>query len=321
VPDDAKWSLTEKTGVLRLHSLPAADFWTARNSLTQRPPGPECVATVELDASGLVEGDTAGLALLSSPYAWIGLVKSTEGLSLQTFDQTHRGTAKAPVSTTRAWLRVACDFDTEKAVFSWSAGGKDFALLGEPFTMVFQLTTFQGARLALFNYSTSGKPGGHADFDTFSVDEPRASGIERTIPVGKTITLASSADGSLLAMNAQDMSLDSISSDSPIATTPAVRFQVIDLGKGRVALGAGNGRFVSAGDHGVVLKDLARGAPGEAESFQWVNLLRGDTMLMSLTNHRYLATKPGSPGPVTASASGPRPDRKCGACFQWKAVE
>jgi hypothetical protein len=44
-------------------------------------------------------------------------------------------------------------------------------------------------------------------------------------------------------------------------------------------------------------------------------------MLMSLTNHRYLATKPKSPGPVTTSATGPRPDRKDGACFQWKAVE
>jgi beta-xylosidase len=27
VPDDTKWSLTEKPGVLRLHSLPANDFF------------------------------------------------------------------------------------------------------------------------------------------------------------------------------------------------------------------------------------------------------------------------------------------------------
>jgi hypothetical protein len=32
----------------------------------------------------MVAGDTAGLALLSSPYAWIGLVKTTEGTTLQT---------------------------------------------------------------------------------------------------------------------------------------------------------------------------------------------------------------------------------------------
>ena len=29
VPDDARWSLAEKPGLLRLHSLPATDFWTA----------------------------------------------------------------------------------------------------------------------------------------------------------------------------------------------------------------------------------------------------------------------------------------------------
>ncbi len=49
--------------------------------------------------------------------------------------------------------------------------------------------------------------------------------------------------------------------------------------------------------------------------------MRGDTMLMSLINHRYLATRPNNPGPVTVSATGPRPDRKDGACFKWKAVE
>jgi hypothetical protein len=279
------------------------------------------VVTVELDASGLVTGDTAGLALLSCPYAWIGLVKGGDGLALQTFDQTTRQVTKAAKSPTRLWLRVACNFDTEKAGFSWSADGKNFSPLGEPFTMVFQLTTFQGVRLALFNYTTSGKPGGYADFDNFTVDEPRAAGIERTIPLGKTITLTSGADGSMLAATAKDMALVSVPSDSPVASTPATCFQVTDLGKGRVALKAGDGRFVSAGERGAILKDLAGIPPGQAESFQWVNLMRGDTMLMSLTNHRYLATQPNTPGPVAVSAAGPRPDRKDGACFRWKVVE
>jgi xylan 1,4-beta-xylosidase len=321
VPDDSKWSLTEKPRAVRLHSLPASDFWTARNSLTQRPVGPESVATVQLDVSGLVAGDTAGLALLSSPYAWIGLVKNADGLILQTFDQTNRKTAKATASPARLWLRATCNFDTEQAVFSWSADGKNFTSLGARLAMAFQLTTFQGVRLALFNYNTSGQAGGYADFANFTLDEPRASGIERTIPVGKTVTLTSGADGSFLAIGAQDASLVNIPSDSSLASTPSVRFHVVDLGKGRVSLKAGNGRFVSAGVNGVVLKDLARAVPGDAESFQWVNLLRGDTMLMSLTNHRYLATKPNNPGPVTVSAVGPRPDRKDGACFKWKVVE
>ena len=49
--------------------------------------------------------------------------------------------------------------------------------------------------------------------------------------------------------------------------------------------------------------------------------MRGDTMLMSLTNHRYLATKPNSPGPVTVNATGPTAARKSGAEFKWKIVD
>jgi hypothetical protein len=49
--------------------------------------------------------------------------------------------------------------------------------------------------------------------------------------------------------------------------------------------------------------------------------MRGDTMLMTLTNHQYLATKPNNPGSVTANVIGPAPARKGGAEFKWKAVD
>jgi beta-xylosidase len=321
VPDDSKWSLTENPGVLRLHSLPAKDFWTAKNSLTQRPIGPESTATVELDASGLEAGDTAGLALLNAPYAWIGLVKTSEGVTVQMFDQTNHKTNSAPTSATHLWLRVACNFDSEEALFSWSTNGKNFDALGDPFIMGFQLITFQGVRLALFNYNTSGKPGGYADFDNFTIDEPRARGIERMIPVGKTIKLISSADDSLLAADAQNMSLVNIAKDSSVGFGKQVQFKVVDLGKGRVALETSTGQLVSTANESVSLKELSKKTPGDAESFQWIKLMRGDTMLMSLINHRYLATKPNNPGPVTISATGPGPDRKDGACFKWTIVE
>jgi beta-xylosidase len=333
VPDDTKWSLTEKPGVLRLHALPAGDFFSARNSLCQRPPGPESIMTVELDTSGLADGDTAGLALLSSPYAWIGVVKSAERTTLQMVQGgggARRGAATRPAISpaigpanppSHLWLRVHCNFDTDQAIFSWSADGKEFTPLGNPFTTIFQLTTFQGVRPALFNFNTSGKPGGYADFDNYTVVEPRARGIEREIPMGKTITLTSGADGSFLAADTGKMSLINVAAGASAAGSKDAHFEVVDLGKGRVALKASNGRYVSAGADGVVLKDLAGAAAGDAESFQWVNLMRGDTMLMSLTNHRYLATTPNSPGPVTVSAAGPRADRKDGACFKWKSVE
>lgn len=335
VPDDTKWSLSEKPGVLRLHSLPANDFYAARNSLCQRPPAPESIETIELDTSGMVAGDAAGLALLSSPYAWIGVVKSAAGMTLQMYDNTgsgggRRGAPAAPPKPPtmgpahppkHLWLRVACNFDTDQAVFSWSADGKEFKPLGNSFTMTFQLTTFQGVRPALFHYSTSGQPGGYADFDNYTVDEPRARGIERDIPLGKTIVLTSGADGSFLAVDTQSNALVNVAAGAGGAVPQNAKFQVIDVGLGRVALKAANGTVASASESGVVLKDLADAKPGDAESFQWVNLMRGDTMLMSLTNHRYLTTRPNEPGPVTATATGPSAARKSGAEFKWKAVE
>ena len=333
VPDDSKWSLTEKPGVLRLHSLSAGNFWSARNSLCQRPPGPESVMTVELDSSGLKAGDNAGLALLSSPYAGIRVVKSAEGVTMQYFQGTAgqgHGSAAAPTNTvvrgpesppTHVWLRVACNFDTDEAIFSWSSDGNQFRPLGPSFIMKFQLTTFQGVRPALFNFNTSGEPGGYADFDNYVVEEPRARGIEREIPMGKTIVLTSGADGSFLAAETQSNALVNIPADASGAIPQNTKFYVVDLGKGRVALKAANGRFISFAEEAAVLKDLAGQPPGDSEAFQWVNLMRGNTLLMCLVNHRYLATKPNEPGPITVSAPGPDPDRKGGACFKWKTVE
>jgi len=233
---------------------------------------------------------------------------------------TNAPTISPVTPPTHLWLRVHCDFDTDQAVFSWSADGQQFTPLGKPFTMTFQLTTFQGVRPGLFHYNTSGQPGGYADFDNYVCEEPRARGIEREIPLGKTIVLTSGADASFLAAETQENTLVNVAAAGG-ALPQSAKFQVMDLGSGRVALKASNGRFVSAAGEAAVLKDLAGKPPGVAESFQWVNLMRGDTMLLSLTNHRYLATQPNAPGPVRVTATGPTPARKGGECFQWRAVE
>ena len=212
-------------------------------------------------------------------------------------------------------------FCTDDAIFSWSADGKQFTPLGESFRITFQLTTFQGVRPALFHYNTSGQPGGYADFDNYAVEEPRARGIEREIPLGKMITLTSGADGSFLAADTQNNALVNVAADASSAAPQAAKFQVVDLGKGHVALKASNGRFVSVAGEAAGLKDLAGSNPSEAESFQWVNLMRGDTMLMSITNHRYLETKPNELGQVKVTATGSTPARKKGECFKWKTVE
>jgi hypothetical protein len=283
-------------------------------------------------------GDNAGLALLSSPSSWIGLVKTADGLTLQMADAVgsrgNRGGgagAEGPTGNitkgpdnppAHLWFRVHCNFDTDQAIFSWSANGKDFQTLGSPVTMRFQLQTFQGVRPSLFNFSTTPQPGGYADFDNYTVEEPRARGIEREIPIGKTVVLTSGADGSFLVADTKKNILVNLAPESGSDPPQNAKFQVIDVGLGRVALKASSGKILSADNaDSVVLKDLGNDKPGDAESFQWVNLMHGDTMLMSLTNHRYLTTKPNSAGPVTVMAPGPNAARKSGAEFKWKAVD
>jgi xylan 1,4-beta-xylosidase len=313
VPDDSKWSLSERAGYLRLHSLPASDFWWARNSLTQRSIGPESTATTELDGAGLRPGDVAGLALLNSPYAWIGLMRDDNGFAIAEYDHSTGKTVREPVSSPHLWLRVHCNFDTEIAQFSYSSNGKDFQPLGPDFITVFQLRTFQGVRYALFHYNTGGAPGGQADFHFFHVEEPRPRGLTKPIPVSQSIALTDLGSGNALAV--ADGKLQAVS-----GAGRATAFRVVDRGKGRIALQTKDGKYVSVGGEGksgeVTVKS---GKPGDAETFQWVDLQRGDTLFLSLATHRYLVA-PKDPGPVGADHPGPEPDRKDGSCFAWKAV-
>lgn len=310
-PDDAKWSLAERPGYLRLHSLPATDFWWARNTLTQRAIGPESIVTAELDAAGMKPGDTAGLALLNLPYAWIGVTREAGRLAVERFDQISGDTLREAVQSPRLWFRAACNFDTELATLSYSTDGRRFIPLGAGFTMVFQLKTFQGVRYGLFHFNTGGRPGGYADFNSFRVDEPRPRGLTKPIPVGQSIVLTSVGGGVLSVKKGR---LESADSGDP------VKFKVVDRRRGRIALQAPGGGFVSVGGAGkqgeVTVKP---GVPGDAETFQWVDMQRGDLALLSLATHRYLLA-PRQPAAVSADHAGPQPDRKDGSCFVWKVA-
>jgi len=322
VPDDAQWSLSDRPGFLRLRARPAQNFWTARNSLTQRAVGPESIPLVELDGGGLRPGDVAGLALLNHPYAWIGLARSDAGLAVTQFDELSGESAAAalPAGTTRVWLRAACDFEAEEATFSYSVDGREFRPAGRAFRMVFQLKTFQGVRYALFAYNGAGQPGGFADFDRFAVDEPRANGAGPRIPLGQVITLTSLADDTrLVAWNGL---LRPMPRSAPQASSPAARFRVLDRGQGRVALEAADGSGVMAvtGAGGLGDVRLLKAPAADASTFQWQDMLRDEVMLLSLATHRHVHAAPRSGGLASADSPGAQPDRKEGSCFRWEVV-
>lgn len=319
VPVNAAWSLEERTGYLRLHTLPAGCFWDARNTLTQRAVGPESVATTEIEVGGMLAGDSGGLALLNYPYAWLGVSKLDNGsLVLRRVDQDKGEVARIPFTSDRVWIRVKGDFVTEEAFFSYSLDGENFEQFGDPFTLIFQLRTFQGVRYGLFAYSETSSPGGFVDFDSFSLLEPLA---ERTIPLGRKIRLTSRADGSVLAVWLGRLRL--FPSDSAVAQSSAASFRVIDQGRGRVALEAADGSgYVTVTGIGGIADVKLRPEIDETRSvFQWQHMLQGDTMLLSLATHRYLTASPEVGGLASADAPGAAPDRKGGATFFFDVVD
>lgn len=301
-PVDDKWSLAERPGYLRLHSLPAKDFWRAKNSLTQRAIGPRSTPTAELDASGLRDGDIAGLALLNLPYAWLGVRKAANGWTLEQYDQYSGKTSSQPLASPRLWLRAQCDFLTDKAVFLYSTDGVGFERIGGEVTMPYQLKTFQGVRYALFHYNDKDASGGYADFASFSVEEPNPRGLMRPIPYGKSIRLSVHGSDKSAKLGGSEL------------------FEVVDRGAGRVALKAGEAYLsVDKSDPAAPLA-LKGGEPGEAETFQWAETFYGDLTLLSLANHRLVRLEKAGEH-AYADSPGPRPDRKDGACLDWTVVE
>lgn len=320
VPVEGKWSLSARKGYLRLHALPAENFWRARNTLTQRGIGPESYAVAELDPSGLKTGDLAGLALLNLPWAWIGVCRLEQGLELQFYNQQELKLLRVPLTARTVWLRAHCNFDTDIGRLSYSLDGTHFEEIGGQIIMPYQLKTFQGVRYALFSYSTRQIEGGYADFNRFTVTEPRCKGLTRPIPYDQLIILTSLADNTVL-VNWRNH-LRPVEWESPFAAGDAALFRVLDRGQGRVALqSAANGGYVTVkGEAGLAEVRIESSERGEASLFQWEDMLRDDLMLMSLYNHCYLFADPGARSLCSADARGARPDRKDGSCFGWQIV-
>ena len=317
-PADGKWSLGKRKGYLRLQALPAKDFFTARNTLTQRSIGPESIVTTELHTAGLKGGDVAGLGLLNLPYAWIGVSRNGAAYEVKQFDQQTGKTNTEKINTARIWLRVHCNFDTEKARFSYSTDGATFQPLGDTSIMVFQLRTFQGVRYSLFNFNTSGAAGGVADFNNFMVDEPRSRGLTQPIPYDKIITLTSLADSTVL-VNWKHF-VRPLPAANDLAKGAAARFRVLDRGNGRIALQSvvDSGFVTVKGLGGMAEVRIEKHESGDASLFQWQDMLLGDVMLQSLATHRYLFADPRARSLTSADAPGTTPNRKDGSCFVWK---
>lgn len=318
-PVAGQWSLDLRPGFLRLQALPAPDFWHARGTLTQRAIGPVSIPTALLDTAGMRVGDVAGLALLSYPYAWIGIARTAEGFELRQFDQRTGRLLTTPFAGGRVWLRAQADFLTERATFHYSLDGKVFQPVGTEFLMIFQGRTFQGVRYALFCYHEgSAAERGYADFDSFAVEEPRPSGFTWPIPAGRTIVLENLLDQSVLSRRG-----DRVVTVPKSSADDRSHLKVIGLPLGRVALESADGLRLTVtgpGDQDQVMLAAARGEGEASQSFQWTEMPYGQVLLLSLATHRHIRIRPDG-GVVTADARGADFDHRNGASFTFRIVQ
>lgn len=318
IPVAGKWKLTD--GKLRLRPLAAKSFMFAKNTLTQRAVGPESVVTVELDAHSLKKGDVAGLALLNTPYYWIGIARTAEGLVLRFYDMVKNVRTDKPLDTPKVWLRAHGDYDKDLASMSYSTDGKNFQTVGNELRLGYQMHTFQGVRYALFAYNMEGREGGYAYFDNFKVEEPFAD-RSKNLPVGKVVTLTNLANGERAWANPHGM-LHHVAPGNEAFGSTSCQFRVHDRGKGRVVLEAADGSgFLTvtglglSGDVRLMKKET------EASLFLWQDMLWGHCMLLSLQTGRFVGLDPLTGEPYAADWQGTRPDRKDGTVFAWTVVE
>jgi beta-xylosidase len=163
-------------GFLRLFNVPAPDglrnLWDAPGLLLQKFPAPEFTATAKLNFTSRTEGEKTGLVVMGADYAYVSVKSVREGLLVsQTVckDADKQGVEKesptVPFKGGNLYLRVKVSGDAA-CEFSYSADGKNFTTLGEPFKA--RQGRWIGARLGLFATRTgTTREYGYADFDWF----------------------------------------------------------------------------------------------------------------------------------------------------------
>ena len=312
-PEEKMWSL--KSGRLRLQSMPAEQLMWARNTLTQRVIGPQSIVTVELYAKGLKDGDVAGLGNINVPCSWIGLVKKGNTLTLRSFEQLTNDTTDTPVTLPQGkiWLRSIGDYDNDQAQYAYSTDGVTFQTLGRMMPLSYQLISFQGSRHALFAFNTGSKNGGYAEFDNFTVEEPKAD-RSGNIPYGKTFRIINKATGRPAVCDPHGILYDTRADDKSQRT----QFSIIDRGGGKVSLRCADGRYIKVYGEGLPGDVRFTNEPDQAEIFLWQDYLDHDFMLFSLKNHRYIGKSPTTGSPYSMDFTGADPARRNGAVLHWE---
>lgn len=191
-PDNKNWSLIANPGNLRITtSRTDSRIINAKNTLTQRTFGPKCSGRISLDASGMKDGDIAGLVALQDTKGFVGITKENGNYKVVMYTGSKDGEslkASEAFSSSQIFLRIDFDLPLDRgtASFYYSANGSDWTKIGSDLALDYSLGMFVGYRFGLFNYATK-TAGGYVDFDWFKIgtdykDEIYLDNIQDTTP-------------------------------------------------------------------------------------------------------------------------------------------
>lgn len=192
-PDHEAWSFTERPGYLRLKNRkPVQELLEATNTLTQRVGAPYSEFQVNLDCSGMKDGDYAGLCVLLERYGQIGVRQKkgkrcivmkrragerapseTVGKGMEALKEWYSvAESEIPLTVDRVWLKIVFRLDSwgsgaETAEFFYSFDGEQDCRFGEELPLFYSLSLFTGARIGIFSYNEEREDGGWADFREF----------------------------------------------------------------------------------------------------------------------------------------------------------
>jgi beta-xylosidase len=160
-PDNAHWSLTARSGFLRLIPMRAEDLLTARNTLTQTMQDDAFEFTARLDVGNMKPGVHAGIAMFEKSAGGIEVVQAGSERYLNYFHLSDH--ALGPVLPGNT-LQLRLSVDGERASYFYSL---DDGLTFHPLGGASQLRAswWKGPRPSLFAYTTSDTNPGSVDFD------------------------------------------------------------------------------------------------------------------------------------------------------------
>ncbi|WP_448664210.1 glycoside hydrolase 43 family protein [Sphingomonas sp. CJ20] len=178
-PDNARWSLTERPGFLRLRATTAPTLWSARNTLTQKGQGPRSRAVVKMDISHVRAGDRCGFGTFGQYSATIAASRGADGkpfLAMSVLESTDQGpktdlrVARQPIAGSQLWVAVDADFTTDLGALSYSLDGARWTPLGGAFPLAFawRTGTFQGEQFAISCFNPQPSTG-YLDVDSFTL--------------------------------------------------------------------------------------------------------------------------------------------------------